>query len=744
MSIQGGDILWRITADGAQLVSGLKGASSSIKSFADSAARHAQTIGIGMTAMGATITGALGFCVKAFSESEQASTQLEAVLKSTGGAAGLTADELKKLASGFQETTSYEDDAVIAAEALMLTFTNVGKDVFPQAMESVLDLSTAMGGDLQGATIQLGKALNDPIRGITALTRVGVSFTEEQKEQIKVLVESGHTMEAQKMILAELAKEFGGSATAQAKTFAGQLSQLKNQLGDMAENIGGALVPVLSSVVGYVKPIVSVVGDWITANPELVAALVTAAGAAGVLAAGLGPLLIALPVIVGGFAALLSPIGAVAALIGGVLVAGLVAFESWVKEHWETISATIQKGFQFVKTAVSELIEWVHAAAEGITNQWGRVSDVFSFFGDLVWQIASDFGSALGQMYQWAKDNWDSISRVFWSGVDIIKQVLTIAGNIIGAAWELISANVGGFLKGIGVNFDDLSVSLSTGAESISSVLETVNEYVVRFREFLNEHWGDMSKGAEQLASDLIYVFGTIIEWGSKVIDVVATLVGWLVEAGSYVGDALGWLVFGEAEGRSKGGYVAKGRTYRVGERGAEIMFPMDGDNPYIVGAGGTQRWKPSESGWILNHEGVGELLDAMPRGPFGQRQENERYWSAGILNALIGNRIPGSFYPFVWDNNVWMKGLLRIADARATGGNVYANSPYIVGERGRELFIPNQNGYIVPNNRLGGGGVNVTINANTLNMRNADDADALSRELANKVQLRLAAIGWA
>src|SRR5258708_1908746 len=63
---------------------------------------------------------------------------------------------------------------------------------------------------------QLVKALNDPIHGVTSLMRVGVTFTAQQKEQIKTLVDTGHTMDAQKVILAELTKEFGGSAAAQA------------------------------------------------------------------------------------------------------------------------------------------------------------------------------------------------------------------------------------------------------------------------------------------------------------------------------------------------------------------------------------------------------------------------------------------------------------------------------------------------------------------------------------------------
>jgi hypothetical protein len=88
-----------------------------------------------------------------------------------------------------------------------------------------------MGTSASGEAIRLGKALNDPIRGLTALTRVGVSFTDEQREQVKALQQSGDLMSAQKIILAELQQQFGGSGAAFAKTFTGQLELMGHELG---------------------------------------------------------------------------------------------------------------------------------------------------------------------------------------------------------------------------------------------------------------------------------------------------------------------------------------------------------------------------------------------------------------------------------------------------------------------------------------------------------------------------------
>ena len=191
---------------------------------------------------------ALVFSIQSAAEAERVDAQLGAVLRSTGGAAGMARGELDDLANSLSRVSTYDDEAIKSSEALLLTFTEIGSDVFPTATQAILDMSTAMGTDLQSATIQVGKALNDPINGITALSRVGVSFTQQQKEQIKAFVETGNSMKAQKIILDELSKEFGGSALAASKTYEGQLIILKNEFGNVAEEIGVQLIPRLTDL----------------------------------------------------------------------------------------------------------------------------------------------------------------------------------------------------------------------------------------------------------------------------------------------------------------------------------------------------------------------------------------------------------------------------------------------------------------------------------------------------------------
>lgn len=186
-------------------------------------------------------------------ESESALAQLNATIKSTGGAAGLSSDELVAMAQGLQQVTTFGDDAIISMQSQLLTFTKIGGDVVPRATEAILDLATKMGGDLKGAAVQVGKALNDPIKGVAMLGKSGVQFSEDQQQMITALVETGRLAEAQTVILAELETQFGGSAKAARDTFGGAVTALQNAFGDLLEGDGGNLKDAKEGVESLTK-----------------------------------------------------------------------------------------------------------------------------------------------------------------------------------------------------------------------------------------------------------------------------------------------------------------------------------------------------------------------------------------------------------------------------------------------------------------------------------------------------------
>lgn len=177
---------------------------------------------------------------------------LNAALASTHDVSGVSSQDAIDYAEALQKSTPISRDAALAGENMILTFTNIHKNVFPQTTQAIADMATAMNHGLTPnaqtlttTAIMVGKALNDPATGLTKLQRVGVSFTAQQKEQIKTMVAAGNTAGAQKIILEELSKEFGGRAAAAAQTFQGRVQQLKNQLIDLGVS---ALQKVMSDL----------------------------------------------------------------------------------------------------------------------------------------------------------------------------------------------------------------------------------------------------------------------------------------------------------------------------------------------------------------------------------------------------------------------------------------------------------------------------------------------------------------
>ena len=169
---------------------------------------------------------------------ERAEVKLTAVIKATGQAAGYTAQQLYDMASEMQAITTIGDEVIITAQAVLATFKQIKGDNFERATMAALDMSAVLDTDLKSSILQIGKALNDPILGMTALTRAGVTFTKTQKEQVKNFQEFGDIVSAQKIILRELESEFGGSARALTNFFDGVLAQASNVYGDMKEEIG--------------------------------------------------------------------------------------------------------------------------------------------------------------------------------------------------------------------------------------------------------------------------------------------------------------------------------------------------------------------------------------------------------------------------------------------------------------------------------------------------------------------------
>jgi hypothetical protein len=203
-----------------------------------------------VAAIGTAINGLKNFFKSSVTEAQDAAkswAKVDQAILTTGAAAGFTTEKLKSIADELEAVTNVDADQIMNdVTAQLLTFTKVQGEEFERAQKAALDLSTVLGTDLKGTTIQLGKALQDPIKGLTALRRSGVSFTESQQDVIKSLVKTGQVAEAQRLILSELEKQYGGQAERAAQSGLGQLEKLQIQWNNFKETIGNAIIPIIN------------------------------------------------------------------------------------------------------------------------------------------------------------------------------------------------------------------------------------------------------------------------------------------------------------------------------------------------------------------------------------------------------------------------------------------------------------------------------------------------------------------
>lgn len=200
----------------------------------------------------------IGDFVNSASESEQATARLEGVLRATGGAAGLSSEQLQSMANELQGVTRFSDETILAGESLLLTFRNITGETFERTVPAMVDMAEIFGS-VDSAAMQLGKALNDPVAGLGALTRAGITFSDEQKEMIKNFVETGDMAAAQNIILTEVENQVSGLAETMGDTFSGKVAIFNNALDTAKETIGGVFLPVLGNMIdGFMDAIPAV------------------------------------------------------------------------------------------------------------------------------------------------------------------------------------------------------------------------------------------------------------------------------------------------------------------------------------------------------------------------------------------------------------------------------------------------------------------------------------------------------
>lgn len=219
-----------------------------------------QAVQLGNT-IGRTFGAAFHAVIRAAGEAQQAVAALDQTLRSTGQYTRGYSDELRALAARLMVLTGNSDEAILGVERQLVAFGATRKQIEPLT-RAVLDLSTGMGRDLNGAALLVGRALAG---NFTMLGRMGIAVDENASSAVKL-----------DQALGAIARRFGGQAEAQARTYEGRMRVLSELFGELEESIGGAIVNSQSfdRVLGRVQALVTSAGEstaqWVDANRALI------------------------------------------------------------------------------------------------------------------------------------------------------------------------------------------------------------------------------------------------------------------------------------------------------------------------------------------------------------------------------------------------------------------------------------------------------------------------------------------
>lgn len=406
--------------------------------------------------MGAAFKGMVGNA----SEAQQVFSQTEAVIKSMGGASGLTAQEVADLASSMSAAagkSKFGDEEILAGQNLLLTFRNLSKDVFPEVSQAMVNMAQAMGTDTKSAAMQLGKALNDPAEGLQKLQRVGITFTAEQKALIESLQAAGDMAGAQRVMLEELENQFGGSALAAAQTFDGQMTTLKDTFGELLEAAGARLLPMLQKLVGWL------------ASPEVMGTITALANS---LIDGIGAGITFVGNAFSTVQTLMQPVLDVLGTLGTIFMDMVTHGES-VGAVWQNMPVWLQP----IAGIVAEIgekfnlaIGFVQAFVNFVANAFGgkELLGIEEFFEGILppelQEGINALGGVLAQIPGFVQSAFTTLGGIF---AGLWPQIQGVFGQIVAGAQERLGAVLGIFQSVWGIIAGFLQ---QNGASIVSSV----------------------------------------------------------------------------------------------------------------------------------------------------------------------------------------------------------------------------------------------------------------------------------
>lgn len=615
----------------------LKAAQKSLQKTADKFKTVGAALSVGVSG---PLIAMAAKAVQGARDQAAAVAQVDAAIKSMGNTAGLSSEQLSKFADKLELNSLVDADEILkTSTANLLTFGNVAGENFLKAQQAAVDLAERMGGDLQGATLMIGKALNDPVKGLTALSRAGIQFTDQQKAQIKAMQEVGNVAGAQSIMLAELNRQFGGAAEAAAK--ADPMRQVFVKLGQVGDTIGEKLLPIIPVLA---DALISVLDAFTSLSPETQKWVLIVGAAATVL----GPLALGVAGLVSGFAALLPFLAPIAAAIGTlatIITAGAIP----------AIGSLI--------VALSPILVPLAAVAAAITGvylvwkNWDKIEPILRnlYTGVKLWLV-----DKLGAVWNYVRDKLKAVGKWFYDLYDAV----------VGHSY------IPDMVDEIGQNMDRLDhLMVDQAQKATKSTADTFRDMAARIGGIIDglypktaELRAEMEKLAALQADKTLSApvrMDAIARQTTRVRDAQAA-------ASEEVSPALQMTPQGLAE--VERAWESVQATAATAASSLQASTEATG-NSFVDMANKSLNALSSLANAIKN----GGVLDIL----------SSAFNAFGSIagSGLFGKSLKASFDNFT-----------PIAGFRANGGPVSAGKTYVVGERGPEMFTASRSGYIHPN----------------------------------------------
>jgi len=422
--------------------------------------------------VGGAITGIAGNSLQAARENLEANRRLEQVFRSMGDATGVAAKQAEDYASKLELQIGVEDEVIMATQAKIATFNKVSDStarmagIFDRATQAAFDMASAGFGEADQNAVQLGKALQDPVNGINALRRSGITFSDAEKKKIKILVESNKTLEAQKIVLAAVEKQVGGVA----KATADPIQVMQTAWSEVTEEIGKKLMPYVQQFAAWLTTFIPMVIDWVDANSKLITTI--AAVGAALLVVGTVSKIVSAILATNPIVLIIMAIAAAAILI----YTYWDPIKAWFINLWDKVKAVFNTAWEFIKNI------FLHYTPVGLViNNWSKITAFFTGLWDKVKHL---FVAA----WEWIKNiflnytpagliikYWAPITGWFTNMWDKIK-------NIFSSAWDWVM-NLGNKFFDAGTN---IILNIWNGIKSmIDKPIEAIKDMATKIRAYL-------------------------------------------------------------------------------------------------------------------------------------------------------------------------------------------------------------------------------------------------------------------